>query len=131
MSGAHRRTPGLAAALLAALPSCISIQDNRELDRLRIIPGLSSKEDVIRVLGAPSGIRVQGKDRVYSFSHSQTSGTSYGVGNLAIAFALEATHVSPDVLEVVVGPDRVVREVRRVEVPQEAPLFPFDESGPD
>jgi hypothetical protein len=120
----RRHLLGLLALPLAA--ACVSTTENRELATIEIVPGVTTKEDVVRQLGAPRGIRRQGEDLVLSFSYGEENGTGYGLGTYAIAIAVGSTHTGVDTIEVVVGPDRLVRSFRLAQVPRENPKWPSD-----
>jgi hypothetical protein len=99
----------------------------RDLD---IEPGVTTKEDLIQQLGVPRGVRRQGTDTVLIFRFTEENGTGYGIGNFAIALAVESTHSGIDFLEVVVGPDRVVRSFRLATVPRNTPTWPSEGNTP-
>ena len=72
-------------------------------------------------------MRPQGTDEtVLVFRHAQVSGTGYGLGSYAVAFAVESTQAGIDQLEVVLGPDRRVRRWRLSAPRRETPLWPSE-----
>ena len=117
----------LAATVLPLAIACVSTTENTDVRDLRIEPGVTTKEEVIQQLGAPSGIRLQGDDVVLAFRYAEGNGTGYGLGFLVIHAGVESIHTGIDILEVVVGPDRVVRSFRRANVPHETPKWPSDD----
>ncbi len=117
----------LAATVLPLGIACVSTTENTDVRDLRIEPGVTTKEEVIQQLGAPSGIRLQGDDVVLAFRYAEGNGTGYGLGTPLIALAVESIHKGIDTLEVVIGPDRVVRSFRRANVPHQTPKWPSDD----
>ena len=126
-SAPARRTLAVAliAGLLLPLGGCISMTDNHTLREIRLVKGATTKADLLVQLGAPSRVRAQAPDEtVLVFSHGQVNGTGYGVGTFAVAFVAQATHTGVDSLEVVLGPDRVVRDWRFVPALRRTPVWP-------
>jgi len=118
----------LAALLtLACATSCYSTTEGEEVATVSFQPGVTTKEEVIQALGPPRGIRRQGSDKVYVFSFGDLNGTGYGLGSPVGAFLLfQATHTGYDNLEVVIGPDRLVRTYRLAVVPRDTPKWVGD-----
>ncbi len=117
-------SPWLCLLLLAA--GCVYTTTYHDMRDLEIEPGVTTKEDLIEQLGVPRGVRRQGEDTVLVFQYSEVNGSGYGIGNYAIMLAVESTHSGVDFLEVVVGPDRVVRSFRLAAVPRETPTWPSE-----
>ena len=118
----------LAATALPLVAACVSTRENADVRDLKIEPGVTTKEEVIQQLGAPSGIRLQGEDVVLGFRYVEGNGSGYGLGMpVGAIFGVESIHNGIDTLEVVIGPDRVVRSFRRANVPHETPKWPSDD----
>jgi len=116
----------LGAVVLAAT-ACVHRIENTDVRDVRFVPGVTTKEDVIRALGAPTGSRLQGEDTLLVFRSSEVNGSGYGIGSFAGGFMVEATHSAGDTVEVVFGPDRTVRSYRVAAVPHEHPVWPSDD----
>lgn len=114
---------GLLGAL-AALPACVSAYENKEVVELEIEPGVTTKAELLQQLGTPRGVRAQGDGKVLTFSYGEVNGSGYGVGAYAIQFAVEATQLGVDFLEVFVGPDGVVRSYRLARNERRSPKWP-------
>jgi len=112
--------------LLVLTGACVSSHESYEVRELRIEPGVTTKEELIQELGAPRGMRLQGDDTVLVFSYTDLNGSGYGLGFYIISIGVESTHAGVDNLEVVIGPDRVVRSFRLAQVPREHPKWPSD-----
>lgn len=113
-------------SLLLVFPLVSSCQSSKESEpvTIKIEPGITTKEDMIRQLGPPRGIRQQGEDKVMVFSYGELSGNGYGLGGVAASLLyFEATHTSYDNLEVVIGKDRKVRSFRLATNPRETPVW--------
>lgn len=122
--GLRRSIAPLVVALLGC--ACVSNRDGSPVVTAakKIQPGVTTKEDVLRLLGAPTDLRPQGEDAILAFSFSDNQGTGYGVGVIGIGFDVEQTHAGLDWLEVCIGKDRRVKSVRVVEVPKQFPIAP-------
>ena len=110
--------------LALALPACVSAYQNKEVAELSIEPGVTTKAELLQQLGTPRGVRAQGDGKVLSFSYGEVNGTGYGVGSFGVRFAIEATQLAADVLEVFVGPDGVVRSYRLAQNDRRSPKWP-------
>lgn len=106
--------------------ACVSNRDGSPVvaAAARIQPGVTTKEEVLRLLGAPTDLRPQGEDAVLAFSFADNQGTGYGIGVIGMGFDVERTHAGLDWLEVCIGPDRRVKSLRIVEVPKQFPIAP-------
>ncbi len=116
--------------LLLFAAGCLSTTTYHDLREIDIEPGVTTKEELIQQLGVPRFMRLQGRDTVLVFRYTEINGTGYGIGNYAIALAVESTHAGVDFLEVVVGPDRVVRSFRLAAVPRNTPTWPSEGHTP-
>ena len=112
--------------LLLLAGGCRSTRESSEVGEIRIEPGVTTKEQLIEQLGAPRGVRIQGEDTVLVFYYGELNGTGYGIGTLAISLGVASTHTGIDNLEVVVGPDRLVRSFRLARMPRETPKWPSE-----
>lgn len=121
-----RRCTSLVLVVSTALSACVYSNERHAVDPVSIEPGKTTKEDLVQQFGAPRGIRRQGDDQVVTFVHGGTNGTGYGLGTLALAFAVESTHTGLNSLEVVIGRDRVVRSFRLAQVPHKTPKWVVD-----
>ena len=117
--------------VLAGIPlvvSCIHTTEHPDVRDLKIEPGVTTKEEVIQQLGAPRGRYRQGEDHVFVFYSLEGNGSSYGLGHpWGPIAAVESIHDGIDTLQVVIGPDRVVRSFRHANVPHETPTWPSDD----
>ena len=120
------RLSGLLLFVLALTSACVSSVENTEVRELKIEPGVTTKEQLIQQLGAPRGFRYQGDDSVLVFTYGEVNGSGYGISAYGITLAVESTHSGTDVLEVVIGPDRVVRSFRLAVVPRKSPNWPSE-----
>ena len=112
--------------LLAALATgCQSTWTNRpDHAAPEIIPGRTTKAEVISALGTPQSVRGEGDRSVLTWSTRRIEGSGFGLGSLLLNFSVRDTQVVPAKFDVVFGPDGRVIRVR------EGGLGRVDRPGP-
>jgi hypothetical protein len=99
--------------LLVTLAGCQSAQENRPgRPMMVLLPGETTRAQVIAGLGTPQTIRLRGEYTVLTYSFRRAEGSAFGIGNILISFAMGETLAAQDNLDIILGADDKVAKVR-------------------
>ena len=102
-----------ALLLLVTLAGCQTAAENRPgRPMMVLLPGETTREQVIQGLGTPQTIRLRGEYTILTYSFRRAEGSAVGLGNILISFIIGETLAAQDNLDIVFGPDNRVTKVR-------------------
>ena len=104
----------LGALVLAALSAgCQNVSTNAP-DKVRpaFVPGVTTKAQVIEMLGTPQVVRRRGDRTVLTWTTRRVEGSAVGVGNILLNFMVRDAQAEVAKYDVVFGPDNKVLFVR-------------------
>ncbi|MCA9771740.1 MAG: hypothetical protein KC466_04980 [Myxococcales bacterium] len=105
-----RRLAALVLCLAAA--GCVTSRAGIPPSRVGLEAGRTTKAEVYRRLGLPEAVEFRGDAEVLQYGARRSRGTAFGLTGYGVQLMVRNVNQATDRLEVFVGPDGVVRDVR-------------------
>ena len=72
-----------------------------------------TKNQILKNLGGPMAVTKKGEDEALTYAYKCIEGKCIGVGSVFIGLFVSSSHLAPDIITFMVGPDGEVKKLKR------------------